>query len=373
MKISFVLGHELPFPPSKGGGVNSLLNGLSIALVKKGNEVTVYSPLFNDADSVEIIDDVKHIRVPGASKKDGNIRNVMAGFPYAIRVREALKPCDVLTCHLWQGFLFSGLRRARVLTHTIHRDPKKALLFFSFFDRIYAASEDIIERAGTVVPSLKSKMLTVHNCVDFYGYDYVRPSSHDNEVRFLYIGRFSADKGLESFIKGFCQISSRNPRIRFIAIGPKTKESGGEPEFLEKMIAFVEESKCANRVEFLGPVYSRAALDSHIASSDVIVLPSIGGETLNMSILESMRIGRALLISDLAANRPLIDPGKTGLLVRAGEDTDWARQIEGISSNRELLHQFGHQAYKYGKAHFSTENIATQYLQDFENLLSLKK
>lgn len=369
MRISFVLGHELPFPPKRGGGVNSLLDSLTRELVRQGCSVTAYSPSSKELPSEDVIDGVKHVRLPGAERRASNFRNVVAGFPYAFRVRRALKSCDVLTCHMWQGFIFTSNPRAKVLTHTIHRDPKKFLLFFSGFDRIYSGSDAVTEQAARVVPSLSAKMSTIYNCVDFREYCTPFQRIPDNKIRFLYIGRISADKGLESFIRGFCRAAAINSNIYLQTVGPKTQEGGGDPDLLIKLENLVKLQGCEGQVEFSDPVFNRDQLDYVIKGCDVVVLPSIRGETLNMGILETMRYGRALLISDLPANRPLIMPGVTGLIGRAGYERDWAERILEMASDQDRLVRFGYAAYNFGKKWFSTENVAAEYVRDFESLL----
>ena len=372
MKISFVLGHELPFPPAKGGGVNSLLAGLCKAFASLGHDVTAYSPMVPGRPNFEVLDGVRHVRVKGAERRTHNLVNVAAGIPYALRVSRIIEPCDVLSCHLWHGFLFTRFSRARVVTHTIHRDPKKFLLLFAMFDRIYSGSEAVTADATRVVPLLASKCRTVYNAVDFAGYINPLPRLPDGQVRFLYVGRFSVDKGLESFITGFSEAAARHTGIRFKSVGPMTAQEGGDEALVHRMRALVEARGLTDRVEFAEPIYDRHVLDKAISAADVVVLPSIGGETLNMSILECMRLGRAFLISDLPANAPLIIEGETGFWARAGDSADWAARILELASDPARLQRFGEAAYRYGQKKFSCENIAKEYLNDFDVMLFSK-
>lgn len=372
MKISFVLGHELPFPPEKGGGVNSLLAGLCKALATLGHEVTAYSPMVPGRPDRELRDGVRHVRVKGAERRPRNLANVVAGIPYALRVARAVEPCDVLSGHLWHGFFFSRFPRARVVTHTIHRDPKKFLLLFSLLDRIYTGSDAVTADAGRVVPRLAAKCRTIYNAVDFTDYPEPPPRSRDGQVRFIFVGRFSADKGLETFIPAFCDAAARNPDIRFKAVGPMTAQGGGDATLVARMRTLVTERGLTDRVEFAQPIYDRAALDEVIRDADVVVLPSIGGETLNMSILECMRLGRALLISDLPANAPLTADGETGFFARTGDSADWTARILELAQDPDRLDRFGVAAYRYGRERFSCERIAAEYVNDFAAMLAAK-
>jgi glycosyltransferase involved in cell wall biosynthesis len=370
MKITFALGHELPFPPDKGGGVNSLLEGLCKALATLGHDVTAYSPSTPGRPDLEIRDGVRHVRVRGTSRRPRNFLNVLAGVPYALRLAWALEPCDVFSGHLWHGFFFSLFKRARVVTHTIHRDPKRYLLLFALLDRIYSGSDTVTEAATRVVPLLADKCRTIYNAVDFTGYAIPSSKPRDGKVRFLFIGRFSADKGLDTFIPAFCDAAKHQSDIFFKSVGPITAGEGADESLVTRMRMLVDQRKLSNRVDFMPPIYDRVALDTLIHESDVVVLPSVGGETLNMSILESMRIGRALLISDLPANSPLLKEGLTGLFACAGDQSNWSDRILEISRDHDRLERFGVAAYHYGREHFSCEHIAQEYVQDFEALLA---
>lgn len=366
MKISFVLGHELPFPPENGGGVNSLLFGLCKGLVKLGHEVTVYSPAAAEKPNLEYKDGIKHIRLKGTHKRQNNLKNVAFGMPYAFRVLRALEDCDILSCHLWHGFLFSYSSKKKVISHTIHRDPKKFLLLFSKMDRIYAGSEAVTIDAKKVVPTLSSKFKTVFNCVEFENYPLPDYRKRDGLIKFLFVGRFSEDKGLESFIRAFISVAAIKSNITFTTIGPMTPQGGGNPDFVAKMQKEVQMNSLTERIIFKEPIFDRVQLDNVIKDHDVIVLPSIGGETLNMSILECMRLGRALLISDLPANAPLNIEGKTGLFAKRNDVSSWSSSINDIASDVERIEEFGRNAYLYGKNTFSTEKIASEYVRDFE-------
>ncbi len=369
MNISFVLGHELPFPPEKGGGVNSLLYGLCKSLAASGHSVTAYSPAVANKPDLEILDGVKHVRVRGADRRVNRLYNFVAGAPYALKIKELLEDCDVLSCHLWQGFFFSGSHKAKIVTHTVHRDPKKFLYLFSKVDRIYTGSDAVTNDAVQVVPSLSKKIKTIYNCVDFTGFSKPFPRTKDGSIRFLYVGRFTRDKGLESFIQAFCEAAVQNPAIRFKTIGPITNALGADEVFAQEMRDYVNAKGFADRVEFAEPVFNREKLNETINAADVIVLPSTGGETLNMSVLECMRLGKALLISDLPANKPLNIEGKTGYFAKAGDVADWKAKLLDLASSGDRLEDFGQYAYAYAKEKFSCEQIAVEYVRDFENLL----
>lgn len=372
MKISFALGHELPFPPERGGGVNSLLEGLCRALAADGHDVTAYSPLSKERPPRQVVDGVTHVRLTGASRKANNLYNALSGLPYALAVRASMKPCDVLSCHMLHSFLFTSVPAAQVVTHTLHRDPKRFLNLFRGLDRIYTGSEAVSAQARLVAPVLAHKVRTVHNCIDFRGYTLPAPNPAPI-LRFIFAGRFSADKGVDVLIRAFAAAARENPQISLCLIGPVEAKDGGDERLVQEYREYIHREGLDDRIEIAPPIFDRARLDERLRNSDVVCLASLRGETLNMSIIESMRLAKALLVSDLPANAPLVRSGINGFFCRAGDVTDWKEKILDLAANRERVIEFGMNSFHYGLETFSSARIARDYVEDFTELLQRSK
>lgn len=369
MKINIVLGHELPFPSKKGGGVNSLLGQLVNEFKDLGNEVTVYSPTFEGYKDFEILDGVTYIRVKGARRRPHLILNFIIGLPYFFRVLKKMEYADVLSTHLWHGFLFSFFKVSKIKTHTVHRDPKKYLKLFANFDRIYFGSDSVCKDAKEMMPSLNTKFKTVYNCVDFKNYKESIGRTIGDKIKFLYVGRFSEDKGLESLFEGFKKATEKVSNICLKTVGPLTEEGGSNLNYLNKLSAFIKENNLSDSIQITGPIYDREVLDQEIAQNDVLVLPSIYGETLNMVVLECMRIGRAQLISNLPANIPLNQEGVTGYFCKAGDANSWSENIIRMTNEINKGVDYGSNTFNYGKNKFSSKIISKEYISDFNSLL----
>lgn len=372
MKIAFALGHELSFPPSRGGGVNSLLESLCRALAAEGHSVTAYSPLFDSMPPRETIDGVSHIRLKGAQRRPNNLINALCGLPYALSLRAALEPCDVLSCHLLHSFLYSSIRNARVVTHTLHRDPKRFLTLFRGLDRIYTGSDAVSEQARVVAPVLADKVRTVYNCVDFRGYELPEPKPSPIP-RFIFVGRFSKDKGVDILIRAFVAAAKLNPSIKLSLVGPIEAKDGGDERLVEQCRTYIHSEGLGERIAIEPPIFDRARLDERIRDSDAVCLPSVRGETLNMSVIESMRLAKCLLISDLPANAPLVRPGYNGFFARTGDESDWTQKVLHLAANRDQVAELGANAYRYGLEKFSASRIARDYVEDFTRLLAKAK
>lgn len=369
MKISFVLGHELPFPPKGGGGVNSLLHSLTIALARHGHQVTAYSPTFPGCQRDEAVDGVRHVRIRGTERRSSNLRNVIAGLPYVLRVRSAISPCDVLSCHLLTSFLLKPIRDVKLVTHTIHRDPKRYLLLYRHLDRIYCGSDAVSEAAHQFLGNAAYKAKTIYNCVDMDGYP-PRRCQRGETIEFLYVGRFSRDKGIETMVRAFMRLAAVEPRARLATVGPQEAGMGAEPDFLNAMRTLVESAGLGDRIRFEKPIFNRPGLDQRVSAADVICLPSLGGETLNMAVLECVRLAKPVLISDLPANRPLVVDGLNGFSARMADIDDWHAVMQRfVKMKAAQFEEMSAQSYNFVASRFSSDFIANAYVKDFQSML----
>lgn len=353
--------------------MNSLLSSISRSIAHIGHDVVCYSPTHPDLPDHEWRDGVEHIRLRGAERDARNLRNQVKGLPYSARAWKAIKKSDVLSCHLLTSFLFNSTRFANVVTHTVHRDPKPFLSLMSGLDRIYFASPSVEVAAQQLCPGLASKTKTIFNCTDFPDAPPSIPHP-ERAVKLIYIGRFSRDKGLESLIRGFLIARKDFPQLSLTLVGPQALEMGGEPDFLREMLDLIASEQANNNISIRQPLFDKQALEALLATHHIVCLPSLGGETLNMGVVESLPLAKPALVSDLAANSPLIVDGLTGFRVPKGDAQAWAFRIKNMASLCPSAYQeMALAAFHYGKTNFSADAVAHAYIQDFEAMLRDKK
>ena len=91
-------------------------------------------------------------------------------------------------------------------------------------------------------------------------------------------------------------------------------------------------------IDYLGRITDmpRFWQGAHIA-----VLASLTGEGLPVSLLEAAATGRALIATDVAGCREIVQPGQTGLLVPPGDAAALAAAISRLAQNPELRKKCG--------------------------------
>ena len=132
-----------------------------------------------------------------------------------------------------------------------------------------------------------SKVVTVHNAVDFSGRENLAVERGVREKTVTFLGRITFQKGPEYFIEAAAKVLKRTKNVRFVMAG-----SG---DMMNRAIRQVARLGIADRFHFTG--FLRGAdVQKMFALSDVYIMPSVS-EPFGISPLEAMRTGVPSVIS----------------------------------------------------------------------------
>lgn len=372
LRINLVMAHQVPFPPTRGGGVHNLIWMIAKQFAARGHHVTAYSPIADRLPTHEIdAHGIEHFRVRGAPGHANVLIDNLNGLPYALRLWPLLKPADVTSMHTPFSFLLRSKPGLGICTHTLHRTPKRILHFYGNLDRIYGGSHAVIEEALKIAPRLRDKLNAIHNCIELPN---ERPSSgYDEPLTFLYVGRFVPDKGLESLIRGFLATARENQQMRLRIIGPQTSAEGSDVEFLQRMQTLIAHDPAAGQVSLEPSIYDREKLFAQIRAAAVFCLPSLTGETFSMAALEAMSCAKPLLVSDFGPMREMVDHQSNGYIAKAGDAAAWSEAIRYFVKHAATIPEMGARSFAKARDSFSAERIAQEYLDDFRALIACRR
>ncbi len=132
-----------------------------------------------------------------------------------------------------------------------------------------------------------SKVVTVHNAVDFSGRENLQVERGVKEPVVTFLGRITYQKGPEYFIEAAAKVLKRTKNVRFVMAG-----SG---DMMNRAIRHAARLGISDRFHFTG--FLRGAdVQKMFALSDVYIMPSIS-EPFGISPLEAMRTGVPSIIS----------------------------------------------------------------------------
>lgn len=100
----------------------------------------------------------------------------------------------------------------------------------------------------------------------------------------------------------------------------------------------------------------------YLMCADISALTSTAVETLSMAAIESMAMGKALILSDTGGASEIVDEGVNGYLYTPGNIKELSDTIRKIFTNGRYLHM-GEKALEKAKRLFTWERMLNQYVR----------
>jgi glycosyltransferase involved in cell wall biosynthesis len=171
-------------------------------------------------------------------------------------------------------------------------------------DRIIAVSHAVARHVETLgAPS--GRVRIVPNGVD---HERFRAGpSRGREVRLLFVGRLVPNKGADDAVRAFAGVRRLRGDVSLTVVGDGPQR--------EDLAALARRLGVADGVRFAG--WARD-VERYLAEADVLLRPT-RTEGMPLTVLEAMASGVCILASDVPGNAELIDDGRTGVLVPAGD------------------------------------------------------
>jgi phosphatidylinositol alpha-mannosyltransferase len=169
----------------------------------------------------------------------------------------------------------------------------------------------------------------------------------------LFLGRHEPRKGLSVLLEASRLMP---PDVRFWIAG-----HGPETEALKQRFGHDD------RIEWLGPL-SEDEKRSRLKSADVFCVPSLGGESFGVVLLEGMAAGTPVVASDLPAYRVVAEEGRAATLFNTGDSDALAKSLlAALARERQVEDRIagGHLRAEQ----FSMSLLADAYLARYQRLL----
>ncbi len=199
-----------------------------------------------------------------------------------------------------------------------------ALVFPSrYLERAYA--EAGFDTSGAHVQS---------NGVDIEKFE-ASPSSGAGPLHFAFIGYLGVHKGLDlllDMVERLLAEPSLNGRWRLTIVGDGALRA--------RVARLVEEAPHRDYVSFLGKLVA-SEIPAFLATSDVVLLPSVWPENEPVVMLEAIASGRAQLASRIGGHTELVVNGKSGLLFESGDLNDLVTKAIAYIESPALARQHG--------------------------------
>jgi glycosyltransferase involved in cell wall biosynthesis len=154
-----------------------------------------------------------------------------------------------------------------------------------------------------------------------------------NPLRVAFLGTLAPHKGPQILLEAWSRL---DPALRARATLELFGPAVGDRAFADALRATAEEVGAVVREPL-----PRERVAEELSRIDLLVVPSVWLENAPMVILEAVQARTPVLVSDLGGSRELIEPGRTGEIVRAGDPADLAARLAELLGSPERLERLG--------------------------------
>jgi glycosyltransferase involved in cell wall biosynthesis len=236
-----------------------------------------------------------------------------------------------------------------------------------FTDRVVAVSEtvkrDIVKYDGLRA----DKVTVIYNGIDAQRFFNISGNSIRANLGIPLeahvvgtVGRLTIQKGQRYLIDAVAMLKEKFPQIALLIVG-----DGPMRDDLQ------------NRAKTLGIdknaifLWTRRDIPQLLSAMDIFVLPSLW-EGLGTALIEAMASGKAVIATDIAPFREIINSEKVGILVPVKDRRAIASSVELLLNNKALAQTLAECAKERSFSNFSMDITTNRYVGLFENILSGK-
>ena len=176
----------------------------------------------------------------------------------------------------------------------------------------------------------------------------------ENEVVFMFLGRFNVDKGILDLSYAFKKLREENKNIKLLLVG-------FDEENLESQIKDIISNNEA--VVFTGPTPKP---QDYLQAADIFCLPSYR-EGFGTSVIEASLMKLPIICSDTYGLTETIIENKTGLRHRVADIDSIYLQMKILSENEGMRRTYGENGANYVKENFSAEMISQEWAAFYKN------
>jgi phosphatidyl-myo-inositol alpha-mannosyltransferase len=305
-----------PYAWDAAGGVQVHVRELGVRLQAAGHSVLVVTPSRGRPREEWVRSVGRPIEVPYNSSTAPidprpwamrRLRELLASFgPDVLHAHEPLSP----STSMWAALCCPG-----PVVGTFHSGAERALLFDAAAPvlrrvaRRIAVRIAVSERAAAFARRrIGGTFRVIPNGVDVARFASASPAELGPGRKLLFVGRLHRRKGFPVAVEAFRRLAPERLDLRLVVAG-EGKDRGA----IEQLDWPLRE-----RVTMLGSV-PHDRLPAYHAASDVLIAPSLGGESFGMVLIEAMAAGVPVVASRIPGYDEVVRDGVQGFLVPPGD------------------------------------------------------
>jgi len=246
--------------------------------------------------------------------------------------------------------------RKRVILYYVSSQPKiysfihpELVFLFSCIQRVHnAVSDKIIVYSPNLINEwdfgkYRNKIVIAHEYFFKETFTVTLPFS-DRPPRVGYIGRLSAEKGVQNLVRALPHILGIRKDLRVLI--------GGEGDLMESIQLSLAEEDFTDQVDLPGWI-SQDDLPQYLNQLQLLILPSYT-EGLPTIMLQALACGTPVLATAVGAIPDIIRDGETGFIMRNNSPECIAENVIRVMSS-QIRETVGQQGRRFVEEHFTFE------------------
>lgn len=357
MRIAYYTSNRVIFPPRPGDlAASSVITADIVRHLKNNHDITVYAPKGSRMDGVNIIGlDFENFKIDSSVNSLDWMTKSVIGMKQIFlgRILEDAKSYDIIhlqTEPVYLGMPFVSLISTPVLFTPHHPFYESDRPIYEYYDGKITMSA-ISKYQASKFP-MRQNLPVVHNGISIEKYRFNAIS----EGYFLYLGRFTEDKGIKEFIR----LAETMPDNKFAVAG-----AGALEETVKASADKLE------NLEFLGYLDREQTEWCRVLSSaKALIMPTVGEESFGMVMIEAMAFGTPIIAYNKCAAQEIIEDNVTGKLV-TNLNTDGLKSaiVQLNSLEPEEYRKLRQEARKKVESSFTSKIMADNYEKLYSQIL----
>ena len=255
----------------------------------------------------------------------------------------------IFTAHGWA--FTDGISKSKQLFYKILET------FLAIYTKkIICVSEYDRQLALKVMPFFKNKLITIHNGISDIDEEYRKKEFSTDKLKCVMISRFCPQKDPYTLIKSINELNQEGLNIQL--------DLYGYGEDLEKVLTLIKSCNCLN-IKYCGEISDVTPI---LKNYDVYSLIS-NWEGLPIGIIEAIRAGLPILVSDVGGCSELLINGRNGFLVNRKNKLQIKEKLSFLYNNTDKLKDFSENSRKLYKKDFNIKKMSTDTFKLYNEIM----
>ena len=380
MHIAFLTPEYPHTKINHSGGLGTSIKNLVLALVTKGEKVSVFIYGQPKADIFEENGITFHLIANKKYKfaKWFFYRKYIQNYINQIIKKEKI---DIVEAPDWTGITaFMTFKAPLVIrfhgsdTYFCHIEKRKQKFKNRLFETLavrkakawIAPTQFAGELSAKLFSLPKQKVKTINYGLNLKKFNNENPTQFEQGL-ILYIGTIIRKKGVFELPMIFNLVKNQCSNAKLILIGGDSEDIQSRNKSTWEMVKQEFSAEDLNDVTYLGKIAYQEVQD-YIKKANVCVFPTYA-ETLGMVTIESMAMQKPVVNSNIGWANELMINEESGFLVHPANHEEYANRIVQILENENLQFKMGKKANEFVCTKFDIQKIVLENIEFYQNII----